>query len=190
MFSKRFLLSVIPGKLLIEVQDIYVGDTETIVVTPPRGSTGYISIDIDGITYTEPISNDTAVFNIKGLSANTYTVEAIYGSLHATSDQFTVNKIPASMYNISTKSKDIRQGTDEVIKVWCPEDATGNVMVTLKGVAYTGAIINGTASIIIPDLSAGNYNDGYAYYEGDDKYMPNSAGVNPFTVSKVNSQIS
>ena len=114
MFSKKFLLSVIPGKLLIEVQDIYVGDTETIVVTPPKGSTGDISIDINGTTYTVPISNDTAVFNIKGLSANTYTVEAIYGSLHATGVQFTVNKIPASMYNISTKSKDIRQGTDEI----------------------------------------------------------------------------
>ena len=174
MFSKKILLSVIPGKLLIEVQNIYVGDTETIVVTLPKGSTGDISIDINGRTYTEYISNDTAttVFNIDGLSANTYTVEAIYGSLHATSDPFTVNKIPASMYNMTAGGKDIKKGRDE------------RVTVIINGESFTGNFIDGRVVIIISDLPAGNYRDVYAYYDGDEKYMPSSVRVTPFTVEE------
>ena len=52
-----------------------------------------------------------------------------------------------------------------------PEDATGNVTVTVDGVDYTGFVDNGTVEITIPVLPAGEHNI-TTTYSGDDTYAP------------------
>ena len=59
-------------------------------------------------------------------------------------------------------------GRDIIVKV--PEDAQGNVTVTIEGKNYTAKVENGTAIINVPDLTPGKHNITVSY--GDEKYSP------------------
>ncbi|MBQ2652500.1 MAG: Ig-like domain repeat protein [Methanobrevibacter sp.] len=172
---------VIPKKttpISVSVQDIYVGDTEYVVVTVPENATGTVTIEINAVSYNATIKDGKAVFNVTGLTFGNKTVAVTYGGDdnyvgNFTTGQFEVEK-RSSFVNPS--SKNIKVGKDEVITVNVPSDATGHVIVTVDGVDYSGEIINGRAKVIIPNLPAGNYK-ATVTYEGDDKYLPSSNSV-------------
>ncbi|WP_458453251.1 hypothetical protein [Methanobrevibacter sp.] len=58
-----------------------------------------------------------------------------------------------------------------------PNDATGNVNVTINGKTYPGRIVNGSIVIDIDDLPNGNYN-GTVHYSGDENYSPSDKPIN------------
>ena len=64
-----------------------------------------------------------------------------------------------------------------------PEDATGNVTVTVDGKEYTAPVEDGKATVSVPGLPAGDYIADVAY-SGDDKYEPAST-LAPISVDKV-----
>ena len=175
----------------VEIGDIEVGDTAVVTVNVPEGSTGNVTIEIDGETYTAEIISGKATFNVKGLGSGNKTVVVAYvGDRYYhenfTSTQFKVIKKASS---ISSTSKDIKAGNDEVITVTVPSDATGRVLVKINGVGYYADVKNGKAKVVIPDLPAGKYK-ATVFYEGDDQYDESETITTTFTVSKVSAPIS
>ena len=96
------------------------------------------------------------------------------------SAKFNVTKL-ASTIDIAVYN--IKVGEDAVIGVALPEDATGEVIISVNGKNYTVMTKYGMASVTISDLANGTYSVD-AFYNGDDIYAPikNSTA---FTVSKV-----
>ena len=174
----------------VTAHDIYVGDTEHIVVTVPEGATGIISIEINAMQYNATIENGKAVFDVTGLTFGNKTVAVTYwGDVNYvenfTTGQFEVKKCPST---VDATSKNIKAGKDEPIKVVVPDDATGRVTVTIEGVDYSGKIVKGRVTVVVPNLPAGKYK-AQVTYEGDDKYMP-STTTTTFEVIKTATPIS
>ena len=80
----------------------------------------------------------------------------------------------------------VAYGETETITATVPQDATGDVTVTVNNVDYTGAISNGTASVNITDLVPGEYQF-EAVYNGDSKYESSETYSGSFTISKADS---
>ena len=170
--------------------DIYVGDTEHVVVTVPEGATGVVSIEINAVQYNATIENGKATFNVTGLAVGNKTVAVTYWGddrydANFTTGQFEVKKLSST---VDASSKDIKVGKDENIKISVPEDATGRVTVTIDGVDYSGEIRNGKVTIPVSNLPAGEY-EAIVTYEGDDKYLP-STTTTKFEVTKFKAPIS
>ena len=96
------------------------------------------------------------------------------------SAKFNVTKL-ASTIDIAVDN--IKVGENAVISVALPEDATGEVIISVNGKNYTVMTKYGMASVTISDLANGTYSVD-VFYNGDDIYAPikNSTA---FTVSKV-----
>ena len=174
----------------VKAHDIYVGDTEIVVVTVPRDATGIITIEINAKEYSASIKDGQAVFNVDGLAFGNKTVAVKYSGDdkyrdNYTTGQFKVIKRPTTT---TATAHDIHVGENETIVAnVLPGDATGIVLVNMGGVGYYAAIVNGTADIIIPELPNGVY-IANVYYNGDGKYLPSNTTVK-FTVSKLKAPI-
>ena len=174
----------------VAAQDILVGNNEHIVVTVPEDATGVVSIEIDAIQYNATIKDGKAVFDVRGLTAGNKTVAVTYWGdgnhvVNFTTGQFEVKKRASTVDAVST---DITVGKDETIKMTFPKDATGRVTVSIGGVDYSGEIVNGKVSIVIPNLPAGKY-VAVITYEGDDKYL-SSTTKTKFEVRKNSAPVS
>ncbi|WP_058738266.1 Ig-like domain-containing protein [Methanobrevibacter millerae] len=169
----------------VETSNIYVGETETVVVTLPKDVTGTVTIEIDSKEYTtSEIIDGKAIFKVVGLAFGNKTVAVKYSGDknyrdNYTTGQFVVSKLQS---DISAVGKDITVGSDEIIVAFVPSDASGQVLVDINGVGYYGEIINGKANVIIPDLPSGKYSAN-VIFDGDDKYLPSTNQIG-FTVSK------
>ena len=69
---------------------------------------------------------------------------------------FVVSKV--SDYKMNVTVPTIAAGENAVIEVYLPKDATNNVTVVINNKKYTAAVLNGSAKVIIPGLTAGKYN--------------------------------
>ena len=179
-----------PTPISVEADDINVGDTAVITVTVPNDAKGIVTIEIDGNQYNADVVDGKAIFKVNGLKEGDKTVAVRfdggdYYEWNSTTASFTVSKVPST---IKATAKDITAGSDEVITVTVPKDATGQVLVDIDGVGYYGEIINGKAKVIIPKLPAGKYT-AKVFYDGDDKYLPSKTTVK-FTVNKAKAPVS
>jgi hypothetical protein len=94
---------------------------------------------------------------------------------------FEVSKVDA---NITAEADPVEPGKDAVIKVTLPEDATGVVVADIGGELFVANVENGTATITIPGLDAGNYTAEVTYC-GDDKYDKVTTTVDIEVISEV-----
>ncbi|WP_297979945.1 Ig-like domain repeat protein [uncultured Methanobrevibacter sp.] len=183
-----------PTVTKISVEDIKVGEDAVInvEVDHDRGSeiiNSNITVSLDGKDYTVEIRDGKGSLTVSDLSAGIHTVKAAYPGSHnytesSNQTNFTVSKNTPG-FDISTE--DIKVGENETITVTVPEDATGNVTITIDGKDYTAPVENGTAVFVIPGIKAGEH-DVNASYSGDDKYSP-AKGNSSFDVSKVKPSI-
>jgi hypothetical protein len=144
-----------------------VGDDLIVDVIVPRDAKGNIALDINGKTYSAPINNGIAQFNITGLEEGVYAVKAKFPGdtkypSNSTETVVKVTKVEHYLIDVSVDGKDI------IVKL--PEDAQGNVTVNIDGKNYTAKVENGTAIINVPDLTPGKHNITVSY--GDEKYSP------------------
>jgi len=184
--------SVIKGAKLdtpldITVENIKVGDKETIVVNVPEGVTGSITIEIDGETYTAPIEDGKATFSVENLDQGKKSVFVKYDgdenyNANTTTAQFEVDKRPTE---VTATVEDIHVGETLKVTVKLPENATGQVLIDIDGVGYYVNITNGTGVAEIPHLTNGVY-DVNVTYTGDDQYMPSHTSAT-FKVEKIES---
>ena len=167
-----FKVNKVDSSVVVNVNDIKVGEELTITVNVPSDATGDVTVSVDGKEYKVAIENGKAVKTISGLKADDYTVTVKYAGDNnyneANADaEFSVSKI--SDYNMDISVPEIKEGVNSTIGVDLPKDATGTVTVEIDGKKYTANVIDGTANVIVSGLSAGDYNI-TTVYSGDAKY--------------------
>ena len=166
-----FKVNKIDSTVAVNADDIKVGENVTVTVNVPTDATGDVIIIVDGVDYTVAIENGKAVKTISGLKADDYTVTVKYAgdnnyNAAVAASSFTVSKVDSTM---DVTVNDIVFGGDLIVDAVLPDDATGEVVITVNGVDYHVSIENGKATGTISGLAAGDYTVTVKYV-GDDKY--------------------
>ena len=169
--SGNFKVNKVDSAIDVAVSDIKVGEDAVITVKLLSDATGNVTVNVNGKDYTEPVVNGIANVKVSGLKADTYDVavkysgDNNYNAVVATSS-FTVSKVDSTM---DVTVDDIVFGEDLTVNAVLPADATGEVVITVDGVDYPVAIVDGKATGTIKDLTAGDHTV-VVKYAGDDKY--------------------
>ena len=163
------------------VEPITAGENATIIVTGLENATGNVSARVGNGVYFAPIENGIATITVSGLIANdtaliSYDGDDKYNAANTTVD-IVVNPKPKENATMNIDAPPVTEGQNTTVNVELPEDATGNVTVTLDSKNYTAPVKDGKATITIPELAAGNYTLPVTY-SGDDKYNPVTKEVN------------
>ena len=166
-----FKVNKIDSSVAVNVNNIKVGEELTITVNVPSDATGDVTVSVDGKEYKVAIENGKAVKTISGLKADDYTVTVKYAgdnnyNAAVATSSFTVSKVDSTM---DVTVNDIVFGGDLIVDAVLPDDATGEVVITVNGVDYHVSIENGKATGTIGGLAAGDYTVTVKYV-GDDKY--------------------
>ena len=183
--STTFNVAKLASTTTVNVSDIKVGEDAVISIAVPEITSGVVSVTVGDAIYNVAVVDGKGSLILSGLASGSYDVVAKFNGddkylASEASAKFNVAKL-ASTIDIAVDN--IKVGEDAVIGVALPEDATGEVIISVNGKNYTVMTKYGMASVIISDLANGTYSVD-AFYNGDDIYAPikNSTA---FTVSKV-----
>ena len=176
--------------LLVEFDDITVGETAVFNITFDANNTGEVTLIVNGRAYDVNVTNGTGQVNVSGLEANQYTVIAYltevapYGP-----DEFeavlTVAKYPT---DIIIDVADVKAGKDAKV-TFDLGNARGNVIAIIDGKKQVLRInYKGIATATIKQIDAGEHSI-VAIYEGDanNEYAYNFTS---FTINKTDTPIS
>jgi len=155
-------------------ENITVGDNSTVNVILPADATGNVTVKVDGeVVDNVPVKDGNADVTIPSMSAGNHTVEIAYSGDGKYDPVNETKDITVSKNDITpeiTIPSEIEFDDNATIDVKLPDDATGNVTLTVDGKEInTVPVTNGTASVKLPALDAGNHTAEIAY-SGDDKY--------------------
>ena len=182
--STKFTISKLASSVAVDVDDIVVGEDAVIGVSVPGIVSGVVNVTVNGRSYNVAIVDGKGVLTISNLVAGDYDVNVNYAGDNkylpsSNSTKFTISKLPSS---VLVNVDDIVVGEDAVVNVVLPDDANGNVTITVNGKNYVAVVKYGVASVTISDLAKGNYNVSVKY-SGDNKYLP-SENTTHFDVAK------
>ena len=156
--------------------NVTVGDTVEITVTLPEGAKGNVTAFVGKNNFTKEITENIVKINVNGFVAGenevtiNYTGDDKYSE--KTIHQFITAKKVETPVNNNTLVEDTQSDSNKpTFTINLPSDATGNLTVTINGKNYTKELVNGSATIVVDDLPAGEYN-AIITYSGDDKYNP------------------
>ena len=169
--SGNFKVNKVDSAIYVAVNDIKVGEDAVITVKLFGDATGSVTVNVNGKDYTEPVVNGVVNVKVADLKAGTYDVAVKYSgdnnyNAAVATSSFTVSKVDSTM---DVTVNDIVFGGDLIVDAVLPDDATGEVVITVNGVDYHVAIENGKATGTIGGLAAGDYTV-TVKYAGDDKY--------------------
>ncbi|WP_407424732.1 Ig-like domain repeat protein [Methanobrevibacter sp.] len=168
------------------VPDLTVVDygNGTVVVVVGDNATGNVTISVDGKNFTAEVVNGTAVVELNNLTPGVHDVEVIYSGDDAHDSASTNSTVEAPKYDtpINITVGEVTEGEPVVINVTVPEGASGNVTVYVDGHVVTAEIVNGTASVKVDNLTAGDKSI-IVEYSGDANYTSGYA-ISNFTVDK------
>ena len=183
--STTFNVAKLASTTTVNVSDIKVGEDAVIDISVPEITSGVVSVTVGDAIYNVAVVDGKGSLTLSGLASGSYDVVAKFNGddkylASEDSAKFNVAKL-ASTIDIAVDN--IKVGEDAVIGVALPEDATGEVIISVNGKNYTVMTKYGMASVTISDLANGTYSVD-VFYNGDDIYAPikNSTA---FTVSKV-----
>ena len=170
--SGNFKVNKVDSAIDVAVKDINVGEDAVISVKLLSDATGSVTVTVNGKDYTETVVNGVANVKVADLKAGTYDVAVKYSgdnnyNAAVATSSFTVSKVDSTM---DVTVNDIVFGGDLIVDAVLPDDATGEVVITVNGVDYHVAIENGKATGTISGLAAGDYTV-TVKYAGDDKYV-------------------
>ena len=183
--SANFTVSKVSSSVIVDVGDIVVGEDAVIGVSVPDIVSGVVNVTVNGRSYNVAIVDGKGVLIISNLAAGDYAVDVNYAGdnkyvASSNSTKFTISKLASS---VAVDVGDIVVGEDAVVNVVLPDDANGNVTITVNGKNYVAVVKYGVASVTISDLAKGNYNVSVKY-SGDNKYLPGE-NTTQFSVAKV-----
>ena len=169
--SGKFNVYKVDSAIGITVKDINVGEDAVITVKLFSDATGELTVTVNGKDYTANVVNGRATVSVSDLKAGNYDVVAKYSgdnnyNAAVATSSFTVSKVDSTM---DVTVNDIVFGGDLIVDAVLPDDATGEVVITVNGVDYHVSIENGKATGTISGLAAGDYTVTVKYV-GDDKY--------------------
>ena len=183
--STTFNVAKLASTTTVNVSDIKVGEDAVISIAVPEITSGVVSVTVGDAIYNVAVVDGKGSLTLSGLASGSYDVVAKFNGddkylASEDSAKFNVAKL-ASTIDIAVDN--IKVGENAVISVALPEDATGEVIISVNGKNYTVMTKYGMASVTISDLANGTYSVD-VFYNGDDIYAPikNSTA---FTVSKV-----
>ena len=183
--STTFNVAKLASTTTVNVSDIKVGEDAVISIAVPEITSGVVSVTVGDAIYNVAVVDGKGTLTLSGLASGSYDVVAKFNGddkylASEDSAKFNVTKL-ASTIDIAVDN--IKVGENAVISVALPEDATGDVIISVNGKNYTVMTKYGMANVTISDLANGTYSVD-AFYNGDDIYAPikNSTA---FTVSKV-----
>ena len=170
--SGKFSVAKVDSIIDVAVSDIKVGEDAVISVKLLSDATGSVTVSVNGKDYTETVVNGVANVKVADLKAGTYDVAVKYSgdnnyNAAVATSSFTVSKVDSTM---DVTVNDIVFGGDLIVDAVLPDDATGEVVITVNGVDYHVSIENGKATGTISGLAAGDYTVAIKYV-GDDKYV-------------------
>ena len=170
--STKFTISKLPSSVLVNVDDIVVGEDAVVNVVLPDDATGSVTITVNGKDYVVDVKYGVANIAISDLAKGNYNVSVKYSGDNKylpgeNTTQFRVAKV--SDYNVTVDIVDIIEGENATVTVVVPDDGTGEVIITIGGKEYKGSVDNGVAKVVIPDLKEGTYKV-VTFYTGDNKY--------------------
>ena len=183
--SAKFNVTKLASTITVNVSDIKVGEDAVISIAVPEITSGVVSVTVGDAIYNVAVVDGKGTLTLSGLASGSYDVVAKFNGddkylASEDSAKFNVTKL-ASTIDIAVDN--IKVGENAVISVALPEDATGEVIISVNGKNYTVMTKYGMANVTISDLANGTYSVD-VFYNGDDIYAPikNSTA---FTVSKV-----
>ena len=183
--STTFNVAKLASTTTVNVSDIKVGEDAVISIAVPEITSGVVSVTVGDAIYNVAVVDGKGSLTLSGLASGFYDVVAKFNGddkylASEDSAKFNVTKL-ASTIDIAVDN--IKVGENAVISVALPEDATGEVIISVNGKNYTVMTKYGMANVTISDLANGTYSVD-VFYNGDDIYAPikNSTA---FTVSKV-----
>ena len=183
--STTFNVAKLASTTTVNVSDIKVGEDAVISIAVPEITSGVVSVTVGDAIYNVAVVDGKGTLTLSGLASGSYDVVAKFNGddkylASEDSAKFNVAKL-ASTIDIAVDN--IKVGENAVISVALPEDATGEVIISVNGKNYTVMTKYGMANVTISDLANGTYSVD-VFYNGDDIYAPikNSTA---FTVSKV-----
>ena len=170
--SKQFTVNKINPFISVVAPDVDYGSDAIVTVSVPSDATGEVTVTVDGNDYVGTIDNIEVTFTISGLTAGNKELTVKYGGddrykNKSISSSFKVNKVSAAL---TTDVPTVDYGSDAIVTVNVPYDATGKVIVTVNGKSYENAIKNGNAVISVGKLNAGSH-DITIMYNGDSNYV-------------------
>ncbi len=142
----------------------------------PNDATGNLTVIVNNKTYTQGLVNGSAKITVDDLTPGdynatvTYTGDDKYDAITTTTN-LTVPKVDVPINNNTLVTDTPKGTTTPEFSIVLPNDATGNLTVTINGKDYTQELVNGSAKVTIPNLTPGDYNATITY-SGDDKYDP------------------
>ena len=174
------------SKVKVTPEDVKVIDqgNGTVVVVVPENATGNVTVKVGDKEYNATVVNGTAVITLDNSTPGTHEVEVIYSG----DDNYDGVGVKA---NVTAPKRDApieievgeaKEGEPVEITVTVPENATGNVTISVDGKDYTAPIKDGKATFTVPELTDGDKTIAVGY-GGDDNYAANST-VGNFTVEK------
>ena len=141
-------------------------------VTLPEDATGYLLLDVNGSQTHVPLVNGAASVAVPSNLAPgnysatvTYTGDDKYAPVTTTKEISVASNVPDSALTIPEDSNT----TTPTYAINLPADAGGYLEVDVDGTKYVAPLVNGSASITVPELSEGKHNVTVTY-TGDDKY--------------------
>ena len=157
--------------ITVSAENVVYGEDVNIQISIDNQTFGDVSIIIDGVKYTEPISDGKIIKSVSGLKSGNHSVEVVYGGdlrFKQSSKIFNVTVFSLDS-NLTLSVGDVNVGESVVFNVNLNKDATGKVSVVIDNVTYEANARLGSAKITVRSLAAGNYTH-VLTYSGDDKY--------------------
>ena len=164
--------SKLESSTIVDVENVStVGNPVNIIATVSNG-TGNVTFKVNGVVIgVVDLVNGHAMIEYVPATPGEFVVEAVYNGdfvYRSSSDNstFTVERAPTDI------SIDINVSEDDAnITVKLPEDATGNITVSIGNSTIEVPLVNGSANVTLKDLATGN-NTITVTYNGDDYYAP------------------
>ena len=158
----------------VDVKDISVGESLVIDVSNlPNDATGTVTVVIGNISKSSSVGNGKAKVTVSDYLANgTYSLNVIYSgdAKYKSINTFKTVKVNKITPSFVVGVDNIFVGDELKITVsGLPNDASGNISVSVAGKTNMSAVKDGIAHISILDLSAGTYNVDITY-SGDNKF--------------------
>ena len=135
----------------IDADAIY-GEDAIVEINLPEDATGNLTVTIGNETYTVPVEDGYASVEIPDLSYGEHNITVAYSGddkYKAASKESTIDVQP----DIEIPDE-IDFNDEDEISITLPEDATGNLTVSVDGVETVVPVVNGTASVPLGELSA------------------------------------
>ena len=163
----------LPSSISVSAADINVGDSAVVNITTSISS-GKVTVTVNKKDYDVTVTNYIGQLTIPGLAEGSYNVTAKYlgddiYNYSSNTTAFSVLRVQIPIDNETITIPDSADTTSYSINL--PKDATGTLTVNVDGVPYTATLINGKATVNIPELTVGSHNITVSY-SGDAKYSP------------------